>query len=135
VSEVQEVVRRVIDAHNRGGDELLERYDDFFDPDFEWMPMTVGVVGPERVRYRGREGIRRFYDERAEVFGGGEVQVRSFEPAGDAVVVQARSTALGRASGIEVAEEVTLVYWVRDGKVMRGQAFRSRQEALEAAGA
>jgi ketosteroid isomerase-like protein len=137
LSEATEVVRRVIEAHNRGAEALLESYDELLDPDFVWTPVTVGVVGsPDRASYHGREGVRRYYDERAEAFGGGDVQIRSCEPAGDrAVLVRARSTARGRGSGIELEEELTLVYWVRDGKVVRGQAFRSLDEALEAANA
>jgi ketosteroid isomerase-like protein len=134
VSEAEDVVRQVIDLHNRGGDALVESYDEFFQPDFEFMPMTVGVVtSPERACYRGREGMRRFYEERAEAFNGGEVQIRSLESAGDALLIRARSTAHGRVSGIQVEEEIALLYWVRDGKVARGQAFRSSDEALEVA--
>ena len=134
MSEAEELVRRLIDAHNRGGDALLEAYDDLFDPDAEWRPITVGAFGfPERATYRGRDGIERYYRERAEAFGGGEVHIRSLEPAGDAVVVDALSTARGRVSGVALEEDIALVYWVRDGRIVRGQAFRSRDDALEAA--
>jgi ketosteroid isomerase-like protein len=136
VREAEELVRRLIDAHNRGGDALLDIYDDLFDADAEWKPLIVGVVGfPERVIYRGRAGLERYYRERAEAFAGGEVHIRSLEVGGDAVVVHARSTARGRVSGADIEEDITLVYWVRDGKIVRGQAFRSREDALEAAGA
>ena len=67
------------------------------------------------------------------MFGGGEVHIRSLESLGDAVVVQARSTARGRASGAGVEEDVSLVYWCRDGRLARGEAFRSYEDALEAA--
>jgi ketosteroid isomerase-like protein len=131
VSEEEELVRRLIDAHNRGDDSMLDDYDELLAPDFEFIPMTVGVMGsPGRATYHGRDGMRRFYDERAEAFGGGEVHVRSCEQLGDAVVVSARSTAQGRGSGVVLEEEITLVYWVRDGKAVRLQAFRSRDEAL-----
>jgi ketosteroid isomerase-like protein len=134
VSDAEHLVRRLIDAHNRGGDALLEAYDDLFDPDAEWRPLVVGAAGfPGRVTYRGRDGLERYYRERAEVFGGGEVHIRSLEPAGDAVVVHARSTARGRVSGAAIEEDIALVYWVRDGRIVRGQAFRSRHDALEAA--
>jgi ketosteroid isomerase-like protein len=135
MSEGEELVRRLFDAHNRGGgDALLDIYDDLFDADVEWTPLIVGVVGfPERVIYRGRAGMERYYRERAEAFAGGEVHIRSVEPSGDAVVVDARSTARGRVSGADIEEDITLVYWVRAGKIVRGQAFRSRQDALEAA--
>jgi len=135
VNEAEELVRRLLDAHNRGGgDALLDIYDDLFDADAEWKPLIVGVVGfPERVIYRGRAGMERYYCERAEAFGGGEVHIRSLESAGDAVIVHARSTARGRVSGADIEEDISLVYWVRGGKIVRGQAFRSREDAVEAA--
>jgi len=134
VSDAEELVRRVFDAHNRGGgDVLLDAFDDIFDPDFEFKPMTVGTFGSlERVTYRGREGMERYYRERAEAFGGGEVHIRSVEQAGDAVIVHARSTARGRASGATVEEEIALVYWARDGRLVRGEVFRSGRDAREA---
>ena len=129
-------MRRLIDAHNRGGDALLDIYDDLFDADAEWRPLIVGVVGfPERVIYRGRAGLEHYYRERAEAFAGGEVHIRSLVANGDAVVVDARSTARGRVSGAHIEEDITLVYWVRDGRIVRGQAFRSREDALKAANA
>jgi ketosteroid isomerase-like protein len=135
VSEAEELVRRLFDAHNRGGgDALLDIYDDLFDADAEWRPLIVGGVGfPERVIYRGRAGLERYYRERAEAFAGGEVHIRSLEANGGAVVVDARSTARGRVSGADIEDDITLVYWVRDGRIVRGQAFRSREDALEAA--
>jgi ketosteroid isomerase-like protein len=134
VSDAEELVRRLMDAHNRGADVLLAAFDDLFDPDFEFKPMTVGTVGsPERVTYRGREGMERYYLERAEAFGSGEVHIRSVEPAGDAVIVHALSTARGRVSGATVEEDIALVYWARDGRLIRGEAFRSGRDAREAA--
>jgi ketosteroid isomerase-like protein len=135
VSDAEELVRRLFEAHNRGGgDALLDIYDDLFDADAEWKPLIVGVVGfPERVIYRGRAGMERYYHERAEAFGGGEVHIRSIESAGDAVIVHARSTARGRVSGADIEEDISLVYWVRGGKIVRGQAFRLREDAVAAA--
>jgi ketosteroid isomerase-like protein len=136
VSEAEELVRRVMDAHNRGGDVLLDAFDDIFDPGFEFRPVTVGTFGsPERATYRGREGMERYYRDRAEVFGGGEVHIQSLECVGDAVIVHARSTARGRASGATVEEDIALVYWARDGRLIRGEAFRSDRDAREAADA
>ena len=128
-------MRRAIDAHNRGAEAILAIWDETFDPDLEWTPMTVGVMGtPEGATYRGREGMERFYAERAEAFAGGTVEAVSIEPAGeDALLVCARSTATGRTSGVEVDEQIALVYWFRDGKIARLRAFRSRDEAREAA--
>jgi ketosteroid isomerase-like protein len=128
-------VRRMVDVHNEGVHVLLEAFDDFFAEDVEWRPIIVGTGGADRVAYRGREGLERYYRDRAEVFSGGEVHIRSLELLGDVVVVLARSTAQGRVSGARVEEDVSLVYWYRNGKLVRGEAFRSHQDALEAAGA
>ena len=133
MSDAEDLVRRMLDVHNEAADGLADVFDDFFAPDAEWRPIIVGTAGSERVTYRGREGLERYYRDRAEVFGGGEVLIRSLESVGDAVVVQARSTARGRASGATVEEDVSLVYWCRDGRIVRGQAFRTRADALEAA--
>src|SRR3712207_9502986 len=74
---------------------------------FPYTTLFRSVVGSlDRVSYRGREGMRRYYQERAEVFGDGQVHIRSFEPAGEAVVVDALSTAQGRSSGASVEEEI-----------------------------
>ena len=99
MSDAEDLVRRMLETHNENVDALLDAFDDFFAADVEWTPIIVGTAGAERVTYRGREGVERYYGDRAEVFGGGEVHIRSLESLGDAVVVQARSTARGRASG------------------------------------
>ena len=133
MSEAAELVRRVMEAHNRGGDAVVAAFDDLFADDFEFKPITVGAVGSHGATYRGRDGMERYYHDRAEAFDGGEVHIRSLEPVGNAVIVHALSTARGRASGANVEEDITLVYWSRDGRLVRGQAFRSGQEAREAA--
>jgi ketosteroid isomerase-like protein len=133
VSDAEDLVRRMLDTHNESPDALLAAFEDFFAADLEWRPIIVGTAGSERVTYRGREGLERYYRDRAEVFGSGEVHIRSLSSFGDAVVVHALSTAQGRASGASVEEDVSLVYWCRDGRLVRGAAFRKHQDALEAA--
>jgi ketosteroid isomerase-like protein len=130
VSDGEALVRRVVETHNSDPDALLDAYDELFAPDFEFKPMTVGAEGQP---YRGRAGFEHYYRDRAEVFGGGQVHISSLETLGDTVVIRARSTALGRASGASVEEDISLVYWHRNGKVVRLEIFRSHQDALEAA--
>jgi ketosteroid isomerase-like protein len=54
--------------------------------------------------------------------------------AGDQVVVVVRYSGRGRASGIELEERSFEVHTLRDGKVARKREFKTRSEALEAAG-
>jgi ketosteroid isomerase-like protein len=54
--------------------------------------------------------------------------------AGDQVVVVVRYSGRGRASGIELEDRLFEVHTLRDGKVARKRDFKTRSEALEAAG-
>ena len=52
---------------------------------------------------------------------------------GDRVLIVARHHARGRTSGVEVNQRMAWIYTVLDGKVVRCDAYRDLQEALEAA--
>lgn len=57
-----------------------------------------------------------------------------FIDGGGCVVVPMRITGRMRGGGAEVAIEETIVFWVRDGKIAEVREFRTKPEALEAAG-
>jgi ketosteroid isomerase-like protein len=125
-----EHVCRMLAAHNDGA--LLERFDEFFHPDLEWVPAVVG--GLEGSSYRGREGMRRYYAERDETFVEGRVEIMSCEAVADGVVlVLARSTGRGRASGAMIDEEVGIVLTLRGRKITRDCAYTSHAAARAAA--
>ena len=66
-----------------------------------------------------------------------EFQTRPLEfiDAGDGVVVvPVATTVLGKGSRVPIESGHTWVYDVRDGKIIRERAFRSKAEALEAVG-
>lgn len=56
--------------------------------------------------------------------------------AGDQVVAVAQVTGVGPASQIamEDRDQFAFLFTIKEGRVVREQAFRNRQEALEAAG-
>ena len=54
--------------------------------------------------------------------------------AGDKVVAVAQAVGSGPASQIAVDEHFAFVFTFRGDRVVREQAFRNREEALEAAG-
>ena len=49
------------------------------------------------------------------------------------VVVAVRLSGRGRESGVELEMHVAHLWTVRDGKVVRGDVYRTADEALEAA--
>ena len=127
-----EVARRMMAAHNDGPNAMLARYDEFFHPDLEWIPVIVG--GPERTTYRGRDGLRSWYAERDETLREASVEVTFCTAlSGDVVLLLGRSLARGRASGAEVDEEVGIVFRFSDGLIKHDQAYGSHREAREAA--
>jgi len=138
VSEVatrnEERVRSIFEAHNRGPDHLLASLEQIFDPEIVWTPAVIG--GLEGGSYHGYHGIRRYYVERADVFGEGQVHVLGCEAIGDDMVVaHVLSTGVGRASGASLEQELWMFARLRDGRVIRWHAFTSRAAAMEAAGA
>ena len=54
--------------------------------------------------------------------------------AGDHVVVIGRQRGFGKETGAEVELPTAIVYSLRNSTIIRGEAFDSRAEALEAAG-
>ena len=127
-----EIASRVMAAHNSGPEGLLAELDESLHPDCEGVPVVVGSL--EGTRYRGRDGFRRWYAERDDALENSTVDVTSCTAISDEVVlVLGRSLARGRASGVEVDEEVGVVLTFRDGRIERDQAFGSHREAREAA--
>jgi ketosteroid isomerase-like protein len=84
-------------------------------------------------RGRGREATKALW---AEIMGTFEWHFEADEliDAGDAVVLVSRQIARGRESGAEVTNDVVMVFEFRDGRVTSVDAYRTRAEALEAAG-
>jgi ketosteroid isomerase-like protein len=127
----EERVRNLFDTHNRGPEAMLAALEQILDPEIVWTPAIIG--GLEGGSYQGYEGMRRYYADRAEAFGEGQVHVLDTEPVGDdTVVTHVRSTGVGRVSGALIEQELWMAMWLRDERVVRWYAFPSRAEAMEA---
>jgi len=124
-----EIVRRFFAAFTAGDmDAFMALFADDAvvetDPSF---PEGGTLVGPEAIR-RFHEGLREGWR------GGGEVVAKDVRTARDRVFASFDWTAIGEASGIQTSSQWYLVFWLSDGKIARFRYFRSRAEALEAAG-
>jgi ketosteroid isomerase-like protein len=130
----EERVRNLFATHNRGPAAMLAALHEIFDPEISWTPAIIG--GLEGGSYRGYAGMRRYYADREDAFGEGQVHVLGTEPVGeDAVVVHVLSTGIGRVSGASLEQELWMAMWLRNERVVRWHAFPSRVEAMEAADA
>jgi ketosteroid isomerase-like protein len=119
-----EVVRRTFEAYSRGD------YDEAascLDPDVVW---EVGQEMPAL----GRAAVRAMWERWDSAWEEMETVPEDFLEAGDHVVVTVHYKARGRGSGIGYDERLFDVYTMRDGLCVRKVEFRTRAEALRAAG-
>jgi ketosteroid isomerase-like protein len=124
-----EIVRRSFEAFARG--DLDAAFADLH-PDIEWC---TAHDEPDQQTYRGIDGMRRFaatIEEPWEDRFAEKVTADAFIDRGDLVVVPWHGLLHGRGSGIEIEISETYVARLRDGKIVRVDEFRTREEALEA---
>jgi ketosteroid isomerase-like protein len=134
-----ELARRSYAALNeayRSGDPDAFRpfLEEAWDPEVVYIP--AGVL-PESRPVRGWDGIVRFLGEQMEAFETGSMWLEPLEfiDAGDRLVVPYRFGGRARHSGIDVEFSTFVHVWtIRDGKVIRGDVYDSKAQALEAAG-
>jgi uncharacterized protein len=123
-----EVVRRGYEAFNRGN---LDGMVADFAPTFEYV--ASGAVPGTRGVYRGPEGFKEFMGWFGE-FSGARADIKELTDAGDRVLAGITARGRGKRSGVESGWHLWHLWTLRDGKVVRGEGFTDRDEALEAAG-
>jgi ketosteroid isomerase-like protein len=111
-------------AHNRGDlDFLVELYH----PEAVFETLLLGT-------HHGNEAIREIYAENQRTLSGYDVIPIELIEAGDKVVAVAQAVGSGPVSQIAVAEPFAFVFTFKDDRIVHEQAFRNREEAVEAAG-
>jgi ketosteroid isomerase-like protein len=127
-----EIVRRGYELYAAGD---LEGVAGLFSADAEIADAGgLGVAGTAAGTRHGPEGFLRITEDVLEAFEDYRVETEDFIEAGEAVVVPVRISGRGRASGVEQEARVAHLWALRNGKVIRGQAYRTTEEALKAAG-
>ncbi len=127
-----EIVRRFFDVTNRGDLEMIfQLIDEVGDPELEMR--AVGRLPDEPEVLRGREGVKEFFGQILGTFEW-HFEAEEFTDMGDAVVVDLRQIARGRESGVTVANRLFGLARFREGKVIYMDVYRTKGEALEAAG-
>jgi ketosteroid isomerase-like protein len=119
-----ERIRAGFDAHNRGDvDALVELYD----PEAVFETLLLGT-------HHGNESIRLIYEENQKTMSGYDVVPVELIDAGDKVLAVAQAVGSGSSSEIAVNEPFAFVFTFKGERVVREQAFRNKEEALESAG-
>jgi ketosteroid isomerase-like protein len=125
-----ERVREAIEAMNRGD---FEAAFEGAHPDLEWQTLDAF---PDAGTYRGPEGVREFFQIWRETFRGLRMHLEDCVPVDEHRVVAAlRVSGEGTESGVEVQSPTFFqLLEFRDGQLIRGRMFQTRNEALDAAG-
>jgi ketosteroid isomerase-like protein len=111
-------------AHNRGDlDAMVELYD----PEVVFETLLLGT-------HHGNEAIRTIYAENQKTMAGYDVVPVELIDAGDKVVAVAQTVGAGSTSRISLDDAFAFVFTFKGDRVVREQAFRNRDEAIEAAG-
>jgi ketosteroid isomerase-like protein len=127
-----EIVRRGYDLFAAGDFDGLSA---LISPDAETPDAGgLGLTGTATGIRHGPEGFLRAIEEVTEAFDDYRVEAEEFTDAGDAVVVSVRISGRGKGSGIKQEARLAHLWVIRDGKAIRGEVYRTIQEALEAAG-
>jgi ketosteroid isomerase-like protein len=110
----------------------LDRHYDVFDPEVEWQ---TSREDPDAATHRGLQAYKRYLEQWLESFDGMHVDVEECIDVGDdRVFTWCRYTGRGRASGAPADWYLAIIFTIRDGKIVRGEEYFDRDEALEAAG-
>ena len=124
-----EIAQKGIEAWNRHDANLWLSY---AAPEIEWVP--AGPAAVERPVYRGHEQVASGFEtvwQTWDVFEFRESEVRDL---GDSVLWLGSLNMHGVASDAELDQEFAIHSVVRDGKLIRVQAFSSWHDALKAVG-
>ncbi|MGI9020786.1 MAG: nuclear transport factor 2 family protein [Solirubrobacterales bacterium] len=123
--------KRGLTAYNRRDAEaLLED----LDPDVEWHPALLVMLGGQATVYRGHEGVREMLRETDDVLAEIHAEFSEIRDPGDQVVAIGRIRTRGKASGAVTESPLGYVADFRNGKVSRIRTYLDPQEALKAAG-
>ncbi len=98
------------------------------EPDAEFVPLEQSMMQT----FTGPEGMRQFFDASMEVWEEFTFVPMAFVPIGDAVLVELDVRGTAQGSGIVIEEHWAHVYTQQGGRLVRFQAFRAKDEALEA---
>ena len=99
--------------------------------EFDWSDS----MGPFKGTYRGHDGLARFWTQMLDAwdyFSPGMVEAIECGPEGLITVDVVR--ARGKGSGITIEARGAMLWTLKEGKIVRGKMFQTKEDALDAVG-
>jgi ketosteroid isomerase-like protein len=129
----RENIAVVEDAYSAFAHEGLDRFLDYWTDDLVHRSMEGDPDYRDPIR--GRKAMCVFLQDWIDTFDEFGIEPVELIDAGEETVVAVlRYGGRARLSGLEAHETFGAVFTIRDGKIARGREYRTRDEALEAAG-
>ena len=126
-----EIVRDAVVAYNRGDlDAFLDEYwaDDIDYRAVEGAPDDHGPI-------HGKAEMRAYFQDWIDTFDDMKVEpLEVIDPGGDQLIAVLRNSGRAKLSGVETNLTYAALYTIRDGKIVRGREYWTKEQALEAAG-
>ena len=123
-----EVVRSGYEAFVRRDVQALDPFAQrYLAPDFEFESVMTGQV------YKGAQELRALAADLWETLDYVPV-TEEIVDAGERVLMVLRGSGRGTRSGVPVTQRVAVLWTFAGERIVRGQSFTSRAEALEAVG-
>jgi ketosteroid isomerase-like protein len=128
--EAIKIVREAAAAFNRGdSDAWLEYLAD--DIDHRAVEGALDDHGP----IHGKDALRAYLDDWIGTFDDFRSEpIELIEAGEDEVIAVTRISGRAKLSGVETDLTFAALYTVRDGKIVRGREYWTKEQALEAAG-
>jgi ketosteroid isomerase-like protein len=124
-----EMLRRVYDAFQGGGPDAVMP---FFDPNVDYRAME-GALDDIGV-FTGHDALRRHWEQWDEMFDDLRAEPSELIDAGEQVIAMIHLTARMKGSEASIDMRFGIVWTLRDGKIVRGREYATREESLQAAG-
>jgi ketosteroid isomerase-like protein len=125
-----ELVKSAFQTWNRGE---IDAFVDYTSEDVAWLEVSGRPEGGATERF-GRERLRQGLKSLFDAWESYYIDAERIEEAGDRVVAIVREVARGRASGVEIDGRWGYLISVKDGEMVRIEAYRDAAVALELAG-
>ena len=125
-----EILLRATDVFDAGD---IDRYlADFIASDIEWR---TAAEDPDAGTHRGRDAFRRYIEQWRDSFDDLRAEPEDWIDVDDEhVFAWTHWSGRGRTSGVDADWNLGIVYTIRDGRVVRGEEYFDRTEALKAVG-
>jgi len=128
-SDNTDLVRRAGEAAMRKPQPDFDTVNELYHPDHEFVSRITAVEGQS---YRGAPGFRDWLAHQADAWESWHTTVEEVTTLDeDCVLAVIAFHAESRRTSVPIEDRFVAVYTIRDGKILRTETYRTREQAVE----